>query len=387
MNYNFDQIPDRKTTNSIKWDVAPNELPLWVADMDFDTAPQIKQAILDRAQLGALGYADYNNEWRDAYIYWWKKRYDFEIQKDWLIFSTGVVPTISSVVRKITTPGENVLLLTPTYNIFYNSILNNGRNPVECELIYHKDTHSYEIDFADLEKKLSNNQTSMMILCNPQNPIGKIWTKEELEHIGELCEKNHVVILSDEIHCDITEPGKKYIPFASINEKCRKNCIVAVAPTKSFNIAGLSTSAIIVPDNQLHYKVWRGLNTDECGEPNAFSVQASIAAYTKSEDWFNQAVSYIWENRKFSTEFIEKNIPQLKVIKSDATYLMWIDISESKMSGDEFAKKLRKSTGLYICAGNAYGKGGENFIRVNLATSKANVEDALGRLKQFVDSL
>lgn len=384
MNYNFDQIPDRKTTNSIKWDVAPNELPLWVADMDFDTAPQIKQAIIDRAQLGALGYADYNNQWRDAYIYWWKNRYNFEIHRDWLIFSTGVVPTISSVVRKITTPGENVLLLTPTYNIFYNSIVNNGRNPLECELIYDKAANSYSIDFEDLEKKLSNNQTTLMILCNPQNPIGKIWNKEELERVGELCAKNNVVVLSDEIHCDITEPGKKYIPFASVNEICKNNCIMAVAPTKTFNIAGLSTSAIVVPNNQLFYKVWRGLNTDECGEPNAFAVQAAIAAYTKSEDWFTQAIEYIWANRTLATEYIEKNIPQLKVIKSDATYLMWIDISKTNMNGAEFAKRLRKETGLYISAGNAYGKGGENFIRINLATSKAIVEDALKRLKAAV---
>jgi len=384
MNYNFDQIPDRKTTNSIKWDVAPNELPLWVADMDFDTAPQIKQAIINRAQLGALGYADYNNQWRDAYIHWWKNRYNFEIHRDWLIFSTGVVPTISSVVRKITTPGENVLLLTPTYNIFYNSIVNNGRNPLECELIYDKAANSYSIDFDDLEKKLSNNQTTLMILCNPQNPIGKIWNKEELERVGELCAKNNVVVLSDEIHCDITEPGKKYIPFASVNEICKNNCIMAVAPTKTFNIAGLSTSAIVVPNNQLFYKVWRGLNTDECGEPNAFAVQAAIAAYTKSEDWFTQAIEYIWANRTLATEYIEKNIPQLKVIKSDATYLMWIDISKTNMNGAEFAKRLRKETGLYISAGNAYGKGGENFIRINLATSKAIVEDALKRLKAAV---
>ncbi|MEE1180748.1 MAG: MalY/PatB family protein [Treponema sp.] len=382
MKYNFDSIPDRRKTNSLKWDVAENEIPLWVADMDFDTAPEIKDAILQRANLGALGYADINEQWRNAYIYWWKNRYNFEIKKEWLVFSTGVVPAISSSVRKLTTPGENVLILTPTYNIFFNSIVNNGRNPVQCQLKY--DGSSYEIDFEDLEEKLKDEQTSMMILCNPQNPVGKIWNKETLAKIGELCSRNNVVVFSDEIHCDITEPGKNYVPFASVNETCRNNCIMAVAPTKSFNIAGLSTSAIVVPDKNLRHKVWHQINTDECGEPNAFAVQVAIAAYTKSGDWLEEARIYIWQNRKFAEDFIKSEIPLLKAIKSDATYLMWVDISASGMTAKVFAKELRKKTGLYINDGTAYGKGGETFIRINLATSHAIVEDALLRLKAFL---
>ena len=382
MKCDFDNDPDRRKTNSIKWDVAANEIPLWVADMDFDTAPEIKSAILERANLGALGYADTNDEWRNAYIGWWKKRYDFEIKKEWLVFSTGVVPSISSSVRKLTTPGENILLLTPTYNIFFNSIVNNGRNPVQCQLKY--DGENYEIDFEDLENKLSNRQTSMMILCNPQNPVGKIWSKELLSKIGELCARYNVVVFSDEIHCDITEPGKHYVPFASVSEICRNNCVMAVAPTKTFNIAGLSTSAVVVPDENLRHKVWRGLNTDECGEPNAFAVQAAVAAYTKSGPWLEELRNYIWENRRLAEDFIKAELPEIKVIKSDATYLMWVDVSGSGMNGHAFSGQLRAKTGLYINDGTHYGNGGENFVRINLATSKTIVQDALARLKSFV---
>lgn len=381
MKYNFDKIVDRRGTNSMKWNVGKDELPLWVADMDFDTAPEIKAAVLERAQLGAYGYAETDEAWENAYCDWWKRRYNFEIQKEWLIFATGVVPVISSTVRKITTPGENVLLLTPTYNIFYNSIVNNGRNPVECQLKY--DGESYEIDFEDLENKLKNKQTSMMILCNPQNPVGKIWKKEELAKIGELCAANNVVVLSDEIHCDITEPGKLYVPFASVNETCKNNCIMAVAPTKTFNLAGLGTAAAVVPNENLRHKVWRGLNTDECGEPNAFAVQGAVSAFTKGEAWLNELREYVWGNRKRVEDFVEAELPELKVIKSDATYLLWLDISKTGMDGTTFAEKLRAGTGLYLSEGNQYGKGGEGFVRMNLATSRDVLEDALGRLKRF----
>lgn len=385
MKYNFDIIADRRSINSMKWNVGQNELPLWVADMDFDTAPEIKAAIMERAELGAYGYAETTSQWEEAYRSWWKSRYNFEIKREWLFFATGVVPLISSAVRKITTPGENVLLLTPTYNIFYNSILNNGRNPLECQLKF--DGKEYKIDFEDLEEKLKDNQTSMMILCNPQNPVGKIWSREELLKIGELCAENKVIVLSDEIHCDITEPGKLYIPFASINETCRNNCIMAIAPTKTFNLAGLSTAAAVIPDKTLRHKIWRGLNTDECGEPNAFSIQGAVSAFTKGKDWLEEARSYIWENRKLAEEFISSKIPSLNAIKSDATYLMWIEISASKLDGKTFAKKLRGKTGLYLSNGNQYGKGGENFVRMNLATSRSIIENALKRLKNFCDSL
>ena len=253
----FDQKVNRRNTGCMKWDVADNELPMWVADMDFETAPAVKKALIERAQQGVFGYTLIMDDWYEAYQNWWKNRHHFQIEKEWLIFCTGVVPAISSIVRKMTTVAENVVVMTPVYNIFFNSIYNNGRNILESQLVYEEG--SYHIDYADLEEKLANPQTSLLILCNPHNPIGKIWNKETLKRIGDLCVKHHVLVLSDEIHCDLTAPGKDYIPFASVSENCRKNSITCVAPTKAFNIAGIQTAAVIVPDPTIRHRVNRGL--------------------------------------------------------------------------------------------------------------------------------
>jgi len=379
MKYNFDTLPDRTVTNSLKWDIKPGELPLWVADMDFEAPPEIKDVVVKRAQHGVFGYADTNEDWRQSYIYWWKTRHNFEIKSEWIVFVTGIVPAISSTVRKITTPNENVVLLTPTYNIFYNSIVNSGRRPLECELI--NNNGEYSIDFDDLESKLKDEQTTLMILCNPQNPVGKIWDKETLAKIGELCAENNVVVLSDEIHCDLTKPHTEYVPFASVNETCRNNCIMACAPTKTFNLAGFQTAAVIIPNSNLRHKIWRGINTDECGEPNAFAVDVTIAAFTKGGAWLDELREYIEINRLYIEDFVSKNCPKLKVVKAEATYLMWIDVRETGLKGDEFASLLRQKTGLWLCGGSQYGKGGENFVRLNLATSFDNIKDACLRLK------
>ena len=259
MNYSFDELCDRRNTNSLKWDVKQNELPMWVADMDFKTAPEIISAIKETTDRGIFGYSIIPQEWNHAYAEWWKKRHDFEIKEDSLVFCTGVVPAISSAVRKLTTPGENVLLLTPVYNIFFNSILNNGRNVLECPLVYNQNAQTskeaYAIDFRLFEEHLSNPQTALLILCNPHNPVGRIWTKEELEHIGSLCATYNVTVLSDEIHCDLTDPTLEYIPFASVNETCKNISITCLAPTKAFNIAGLQSAAIMAENPFLkHFK-------------------------------------------------------------------------------------------------------------------------------------
>ena len=266
MQYDFDQVVDRRGTHAAKWDVAGHELPMWIADMDFLTAPEIIAAVRDRASHGIYGYTDVPEAWYDAILGWWRDRHGFHMERDWLIFSTGVVPTISSVVRKLTTPGENILTMTPVYNIFFHSIENNGRRVLECPLPYRDGT--YGLDWADLEGKLADPQTTMLILCNPHNPVGTIWDRETLARVGELCWKHHVMVLSDEIHCDLTDPGCDYLPFASVSEHCRQNSITCIAPTKAFNLAGLQTSAVVVPDGVLRHKVWRALNTDEVAEPN-----------------------------------------------------------------------------------------------------------------------
>ena len=387
MKYNFDEIIDRRNTSSLKWDISEGELPMWVADMDFKTAPEITEAIIKRAEHGIFGYSVIPDEWYDAYINWWKTRHGIEYNKNELIFSTGVIPIISSCVRKLTTPGENVLIMTPVYNIFFNCIKNNGRNVSEFALDYMGG--EYSIDWERLESALAAPQTSLMLLCNPHNPIGKIWDRDTLAKIGELASDNGVTVISDEIHCDLTDPGCEYIPFASGSQKCRDNCVVCVAPTKAFNLAGLQTAAAIVPNPRLRHKVWRALNTDEVAEPNAFAVAAAVAAFTKGGEWLDELRQYIYENKKLVEDFLSENIPKIKLVPSQATYLLWLDCScliENFANSKGIAEFIRRETGLFLSDGVQYGNG-ESFLRMNVACPKQLVRDGLERLKRAVDLL
>lgn len=382
MKYDFDQDTDRTNTYSLKWDVLENELPMWVADMDFETAPCVQEALQHRVNHGIFGYSIVPPAYFESIQQWWEKRHQVKFDTSWMIFTTGVVPAISSIIRKITTPAENVLIQSPVYNIFYNSIYNNGRNILSSDLVYQNG--EYVIDFVDLEQKLAHPQTTLMILCNPHNPIGKIWTKEELARIGDLCAKYHVTVLSDEIHCDIVEPGYHYTPFASINETCQKISITCVAASKVFNLAGLQSACVIVPDAFLRHKVNRGLNTDEVAEPNAFAICANIAAFYHGEEWVEELNQYIQENKKLWVDYIKQYLPQLYVVPSHATYLIWMDISYYAKNADDFVEKLRKQTGLYITSGSEYGKNAQTFVRVNLATQRKNIKKALYLLSQFL---
>ncbi len=379
MTYDFDTPTERRNTNSLKWDVAEGELPMWVADMDFQTAPEIREAIMKRAEHGIFGYSVIPDAWYEAYIQWWKMRHGYTMERDWLIFCTGVVPAISSIVRKLTTPAEKVLIQTPVYNIFFNSILNNGRQVLESPLRY--DGKEYRIDFADLEEKLSDPQTALMILCNPHNPTGKIWDRQTLEKIGALCSRHHVTVVSDEIHCDLTDPEESYVPFASVSETCRQISITCMAPTKAFNLAGLQTAAVSVPDEVLRHKVWRALNTDEAAEPNAFAVEAAVAAFTRGADWLDALRDYLYENKKLAAAYIEKEIPGVRAVASQATYLLWLDCSGLIGCGREAAGFLRRETGLYLSEGSQYGGNGADFLRMNIACPRAVLKDGLERLK------
>lgn len=384
MKYDFDRPINRRNTNSLKWNIGENELPMWVADMDFQTAPEIIETVKSRAEYGVCGYTDISEGWYNAYVNWWKKRHGFSMEREWLIFCTGVVPAISSVVRKLTSPAEKVIVQTPVYNIFFNSILNNGRQVVENVLKY--DSVKYDIDFDDLEKKLSDPQTTLMILCNPHNPVGKIWDRQTLERIGELCYKYNVVVLSDEIHCDITDPGRAYVPFASVSDKCRQNSITCISPTKAFNMAGLQTAAVMIPNLHLRHKVWRCLNTDEVAEPNFFAIDAAICAFDKCEDWLDELRGYIFENKRIADDFIKNYIPSIRLVRSNATYLLWLDCFGLKGTSDEISSYIRESTGLYLSTGSQYGKGGERFLRMNIACPRCVLEDGLNRLKKGIDS-
>ena len=384
MNYDFDKPVNRRRTFSVKWDVKEQELPMWVADMDFETAPEIQDAVRRRAEHGAFGYTLIPDEWYEAIQEWWEKRHHFHLEKEWLIFCTGVVPAISSAVRKLTTPAEKVVLLTPVYNIFFNSVVNNGRYVLECPLSY--DGEQYEIDLQALEEALADPQTTMLIFCNPHNPVGKIWSAETMKRVGDLCRKYHVVVVSDEIHCELTDPGKEYIPFASVSEACRDNSITCIAPTKTFNLAGLQTAAVIVPNPYLRHKIWRALNTDEAAEPNVFGMTAAIAAYQKGGPWLDALRSYLYENKQTARAFLETQLPKLHLVPSEATYLLWIDCKELTEHAKELGRFLREKTGLYLSEGSQYGKTGETFLRMNIACRRAVLEDGLERLKQGVEA-
>lgn len=380
MKYDFDKVIDRRPFGSLKWNVKPGEIPLWIADMDFEAPPCILKALEKQVNHGIFGYSIIPDEWAESYISWWKRRHNFEIKSEWLIFCRGIVPSISSCVRKLTTPGEKVLLMTPSYNNFFNSIVNNGRFVKESPLAF--DGKNYSIDFERLEEDLKDPQVSLMILCNPQNPTGNIWSREELCKIGDLCKKHGVTVISDEIHCDFTIPGKSYVPFASASETCKNISINCVSPGKCFNIAGLNTAAVFVADPFLRHKVWRSLNTDECAEPNVFAVGVAIAAFNEGEDWVNQFNEYMFKNRKIAEDFIRENIPSLTAVHGEATYLLWVKLPDGT-DGNDFTKRLRESTGLYINAGNVYGKTGENFVRINLACPESLLRSALQKLMEF----
>ena len=385
MKYNFDNPPSRRGSDSMKWAVGETELPMWVADMDFEAAPEIRAALQARLDHGIFGYDELSEAWYEAYIGWWRDRHGLAIEKDWLIFSAGVVASISSLVRKLTTPNENVLIQTPVYNIFFNSIVNNGARVLESPLVY--TGAGYEIDFADLEQKLADPQTTLMILCNPHNPVGRIWTRAELARIGTLCKQHHVTVISDEIHCDLTAPGKAYLPFAAVDETCRDISVTCVAPTKAFNLAGFHSSAVFAADPVLRHKAWRALNTDEVAEPNSFAVPAAVAAFTKGGPWLDALRAYVWENRRTVEAYAARDLPGLRVVPGEATYLLWVDVRDLTPDVRAWTEALRAETGLFVTPGTAYGPTGEGFFRWNMACPRSTVTDALARLRSFIKTV
>ena len=378
MKYDFDTIINRRGTDSVKWDVGENELPMWVADMDFPTAPEIREALAKRLGHGIFGYSDVSARWRSAYVNWWKERHGYTMDGEALVFCTGVIPAISSAVRKFTTPNEKVLIQTPVYHVFYNCILNNGCRPLESPLIY--ENGAYRMDFEGLEACMADPQTTLMILCNPHNPTGNIWTREDLAKVGELAKKHHVIVISDEIHCDITAPGKGYVPFASVSEACREVSITCIAPTKAFNLAGMHTAAVYAPDPVLRHKIWRAVNTDEVGEPGSFAETAAIAAFEQGGAWLDELREHIFYNRSTVKNKLLQEMPEVSVTDGDATYLLWIDVSAIPGDSLEIAGKLRELTGLYLSDGVEFGPGGEHHLRMNIACPRALCEDGAERL-------
>ena len=382
MQYRFDIPVDRRGTYSNKWNVLENELPMWVADMDFQTAPEIISEMRYRVEHGVFGYPFLPDEWSKAVVGWWEKRYDFSMNTEWLLYCTGVIPAINSIIRKLTSHGEKIVVQTPVYSCFFDSILHNGRQMLENPLKYENGV--YRMDYEDLEEKLSDPQTTMMIICNPHNPVGRTWTKEELEKVGELCLKHHVLVVADEIHCDLTSPGVRYTPYASVSEKYRQNSITCIAPTKTFNLAGLKTAAAIVEDEAMRNKIAMGFRTDGVADLNIFAAPAAIVAYTKGEAWLDSLREYLEENRNTVREFLENNLPEIKLVKGNATYLLWLDCTAVWKDSEDLAAFLRKETGLFVLPGAQYGTGGKGFLRVNMACPRVTLQEGLEKLKQGI---
>ena len=380
--FDFDNTTNRRGTFSMKWDVGGNELPMWVADMDFPTAPAVREAIASRAEHGVFGYTIVPEEWSGAIISWWKRRHGFAIKPEWLQFCTGVVPAISCIVKRVTNLGDRVAVLTPAYDIFYHSVENAGRTVAECRLV--RSGEQYRIDFVALEETLSHPLTTMLILCNPHNPTGNIWQKDELNRVGELCKKHGVTVLSDEIHCDLTAPGHEYVPFASVSETCAQNSITCISASKAFNIAGLQSAAVFVKNPHLREKIVRGLNSDEVAEPNCFAVNATIAAFNEGEAWLDELRKYLFDNRNYVEEYLRKNLPEVKAIPAKATYLVWIDCGEVTSDSDELCAYLREKTGLIVSSGKQYRGNSAKFIRLNIACPRSRLIDGLKRLVEGI---
>lgn len=384
MKYDFDTILDRQHTNSEKWDVKPGELPMTTADMDFKTAPEIMQAMKDKINAGAFGYEYPSQEYFDAVAHWYKSEYNAEAQTSWMRFATGVIPSITASVNHLSHTGDNVLLMEPVYNTFYNSILNSGRHALASQLKYDRSTYTYSVDWDDLEEKMSNPLTTLMILCNPHNPTGYVWSRDELMRIIKLAQKHGVIVISDEIHGDLVLKGPDYTPTFSLPEEYRQNLVTLVSTSKTFNVAALHAATGIVANPILRERFTRAINKYEVAEPNLLAIPGTIAAYTQGADWLHQLKKYLLHNREYLEQFISDNLPQLHVVPGTATYLVWIDVSEVTNDSNALAQKIRQETGLIINPGTYYHGNGNEFIRINIAYPLAQIKDGLSRLAKAI---
>lgn len=383
MKYNFDEIIPRRGTNSYKWDAAAEEdtLPMWVADMDFRTAPAIINALGRRVLHGIFGYTKVPPSYFYAVTDWFDRRHNFAIQKDWILFTSGVVPAISAVIKALAKPGDKVIVQTPVYNCFFSSIRNDECEMLANPLLYRDAV--YSIDFDDLERKASDPKAALMLLCSPHNPVGRVWTREELTRIGEICLRNNVIVVSDEIHCDLVYEGHTHIPFASISPDFLQNSVTCTAPSKTFNLAGIQVANIIAADPEMRRKIDKALNINEVCEINAFAVEALIAAYNEGEDWLEELKIYLRENYRILSDFFSQNLPHLKVLPLEATYLVWIDTTALGRTSKEIANELLEKEKLWINEGTIYGDAGEGFIRINISTQRENLIRGLKKIRSL----
>ncbi len=379
MKYDFDKIIDRRGTSCLKWDATPERvLPMWVADMDFETAPAVLDALKKRMEHGAFGYTLVPDEYYAAIDRWFSGRHYWHIDRSQVIYTIGVVSALSAVIKALVKPGEKILLQTPVYNCFFSCIKNNGCIIEESPLIPQGD--SYRMDFEDLERRLSDPQVSLFILCNPHNPAGRVWRMDELTMLGAICKKHGVRVVSDEIHCELVMPGNEYIPYALVD----KTCISMTSPSKAFNIAGLQIANIICPDEQTKALIDRAININEVCDVNPFGVLALIAAYNEGGEWLDELNQYLYQNYLYMKDFCREYLAAYPVCKLEGTYLAWMDCRKSGLTSVQLDEKLQREVLLRLNPGSMYGTAGEGFMRWNLACPRALLKDGLERFARFI---
>lgn len=387
MKYNFDELITRRGTNSYKWDsaTADDVLPMWVADMDFRTAPCVVEALRKRVDHGIFGYTKVPAAYYEAVVNWFHRRHGWTIDPDWIIYTSGVVPALSAIVKALTVPGDRVLVQTPVYNCFFSSIRNNGCEAVECPLVYRNET--YRIDFEELERQAADPKVKLLLLCNPHNPAGRVWTRQELTRLGEICLQNDVWVIADEIHCELVFGEHNYTPFASLSEEFRMHSVTCVSPTKAFNIAGLQIANIIVADADVRRRIDKAININEVCDVNPFGVEALMAAYNEGEEWLEELKAYLAVNYDYLKAYFSEHLPHYPVTLLEGTYLVWVDCSILGRSSEEIEDILLEKEKLWVNAGSMYGKAGEGFIRINIACPRRRLMEGLERLKRALDAI
>lgn len=385
MKYDFDKTIDRRATNSYKWDSAPGGvLPMWVADMDFRTASAIIDALQKRVAHGIFGYTRVPDAYYDAVTSWFSRRHGWDIDREWIIYTSGVVPAVSAVIKAMTVPGDKVIVQTPVYNCFFSSIRNNG-----CEIVSNplrRTADTYEMDFDALERCAADPRAKVMLLCNPHNPAGRVWTPDELTRLGNICLRNGVTVVADEIHCELVYQGFKYTPFASLSDAFLHRSVTCVSPSKAFNIAGLQIANIVAFDNDLRSRIDKAININEVCDVNPFGVAATIAAYNEGEEWLNQLVDYLHGNYEAMAEFCRRELPEFPITRLEGTYLVWMDCSSLGMPSDALEHALLDDARLWLNAGTMYGAEGEGYMRWNIACPRSVMLDGLNRFLNFVRS-
>ena len=377
----FDETIVRRGTNCVKWDETELDdvIPLWVADMDFRVAPAIQEALRRRVEHGVFGYNIVPESYYEAVISWFRRRHQWTIQRGWILYTTAVVPAMSVVIKALTMPGEKVLILSPAYNCFFSSIRNNGCEVLESSL--KRRDERFEVDWQDFESKCADEKTTAFLLCNPHNPCGRVWTREELRRMYHACRQHGVTVVSDEIHCELVMPGHTFVPMGTVG----RDCIVMNSPSKSFNTAGLQIANIICPNAEWRRRIYRAININEVCDVNPFGIVALEAAYNESGQWLDELCLYLWDNYRALCHFFAGQLPQLQVCRLEGTYLPWVDVSALGIPVEQLCHRLLSEGRVWVNPGTMYGpQSGQGYIRLNIACPRSQLMEGLRRIKSFI---